>query len=85
MEAIVEPHRIVILGSSSLPKEKWEALLNDLKAEHVPSFTPPGQRMLVTLSPEGRTDAFIYRTNRMTDDEIVQVLSEYNIPSQMRS
>jgi hypothetical protein len=85
MEAIVEPGRIAILGTSSLPKEEWETLLDDLKAEHVPAFTPTGKRMAVGVSPTGRIDAFIYRTTQMSDDEVVRILKEHNIPSQVRS
>jgi hypothetical protein len=83
MEATVEPGRIVILGTSSLPREEWETILNDLKAEHVPAFTPTGKRMAVAVSPAGRIDAFIYRTAQMPDDEVVRILTKQNIPARV--
>jgi hypothetical protein len=80
MEAIVEPTRIILQGTSSLPKQDWECLLDDLKAEHVPQFTPTGKRMAVFVSPTGRIDALIYRTTEMPDDEVVRILAKHNIP-----
>jgi hypothetical protein len=85
MEAIIEPNRIVIMGTSSLPRKEWETLLDDLRAEHVPAFTPTGKRMAVAVSPGGRIDAFIYRTNYIPDGEVVRILSEHNIPSRVQN
>lgn len=82
MRAIVWRHRIDILGSESLPKEKWDPLLDDLKAEHVPSVTPTGKRVAIVSSSAG-VDAFVYRTANMTDDEIVRILDTYGIPSRI--
>lgn len=80
MRAIVWRHRIDILSSESLPKEKWEPLLNDLKAEHVPSATPSGERVAIVSGHDG-VDAFVYRTADMADDEIVRILDRYGIPA----
>jgi hypothetical protein len=79
MRATILPHRIDILGANSLPKQEWEPLLNDLKAVHVPSATPVGKRMAVTLGPSGRTNAFVYRTTAISDDEVVRILAKYSI------
>jgi len=65
MHATVWPSRIDILGASAVAGEVWEPLLDELKAEHVSSFTPTGKRLSVVLSPSGRLDAFIYRTIAM--------------------
>jgi hypothetical protein len=81
MQATIWAHRIDILGANSLPKKMWEPLLNELKAEHVPSATPVGKRMAATLGPNGRTDAFIYRTVAVADEEVVQILGKYGIPA----
>ena len=79
MRATIWPHRIDILGANSLAQWGWEPLLNDLKAEHVPSATPVGKRMAVTLGPSGRTDAFIYRTTPIPDDQVIRILAKYGI------
>jgi hypothetical protein len=81
MKAEVLPNRIDILGASALRREAWEPLLNRLKAEHVPSFTPTGKRMCVVVGPTGRLDAFIYRTAIMSDKEVVHILKENGIPA----
>lgn len=79
MRATIWPHRIDILGANSLAQRGWEPLLNDLKAEHVASATPVGKRMAVTLGPSGRTDAFIYRTTPIADDQVIRILAKYGI------
>ncbi|MGH9711762.1 MAG: hypothetical protein ACRD5M_00475 [Candidatus Acidiferrales bacterium] len=81
MRATIWPHRIDILGANWLPQQAWEPLLNDLKAEHVPSATPVGKRMAVTLGPNGRTDAFVYRTTPIADAKVVRILQKYGIAS----
>ncbi|GEM_PF-4388962 len=81
MHAIVSRNRIDILGAQSLPKGKWEPLLDELKAEHVPSATPAGKRHAISMTPSGRTDAFIYRTADMADEEIIRILGKYGIPA----
>jgi hypothetical protein len=80
MEANIWPHRIDILGAN-LPKEAWEPLLNELRAEHVPSLTPTGKRLSVFVSPKGRVDAVIYRTAPMPDEEIARILEKRGIPA----
>jgi hypothetical protein len=79
MRATVWPTRIDILGASAVPKNLWEALLDELNAEYVPSLTPTGKRMSVVLSPSGRLDAFIYRTAAMPDDDAIRILGKYGI------
>jgi hypothetical protein len=78
MDAIVWPTRIDIHGAS-LPKNSWDLLLVELKAEHVPPLTPTGKRLSVVVGPTGRVDAFIYRTKPMTDDEVLAVLNRHGI------
>lgn len=81
MHATIWPHRIDILGTNSFAKDAWEPLLNDLKAEHVPSATPIGKRMAVTIGPNGRVDAFVYRTTPMPDEEVIRILAKHGIPA----
>jgi hypothetical protein len=83
MRATIWPHRIDILGANSLAQQEWEPLLNDLRAEHVPSATPVGKRMAVTLGLGGRTDAFVYRTAPIPDDEVVRILGKYGIAARI--
>lgn len=85
MEATIWPDRIDILGAGALPNELWKPLLDDLKAEHVPGLTPTGKRMSVVVSPTGGTDAFIYRTASIPDDEVIRILSNYGIPGSIGS
>ena len=85
MQAHVWHHRIDILGASSFPNDRWEALLDDLKAEHVPSANPPGKRMTVAISPNGRMDAFIHRTAPMLDEEVIRILEKHGIPASLAS
>jgi hypothetical protein len=85
MEAHVYRHRIHILGSSSVARDTWEPLLDDLKAEHVTGLTPHRKRIAVAVNPKGRIDAFIYRTKPMPDDEIVRILGKYGIPATVKT
>jgi hypothetical protein len=79
MYATLWPSRIDILSAGSFPKESWESLLNELKAEHVASATPIGKRMAATLRQDGQTDVFIYRTSVIPDEEVVRILAKYGI------
>lgn len=81
MQAKVWRDRIDIVGASSLVNDRWTPLLDELKAEHVPSLAPNGKRMAVVASSTGRIDAFIYRTAEMSDDEVIRVLGKYGIPA----
>jgi hypothetical protein len=85
MHATVRPNRIDILGAGAVAKGVWEPLLNELKAEHVPSLTPTGKRMSVVLSPNGRLDAFIYRTNAMPETRVIRILGKYGIQASVGS
>jgi hypothetical protein len=79
MHAVISPVRIDIYKASALPNEKWESLLNELKAEHVPGSTPIGKRMAAAVNADGGMTAFIYRTSDLRDDEIVKILQQYGI------
>lgn len=84
MHAIIWKHRIDIFGAQSLSSEMWGPLLDDLKAEHV-SGTPPGKRVTVVGGPRGGTDAFVYRTDNMADEEVVSIFKRYGIPAEVGS
>lgn len=80
MHAIVWPHRIDILGARAEGDGfSWNPLLDDLKAEHAPSATPHGKKLSVVLSPQGRLDAFVYRTAQMSDDGVIRILNKHGI------
>ena len=89
MHADISPHRIDIhidiSQANSLPREAWGRLLDDLKAEHVPSFTPVGERKAVIAEPDGRIHVIVYRTTPMSDEEITRVLAKYRIRASVRS
>jgi|HubBroStandDraft_6_1064221.scaffolds.fasta_scaffold00514_9 hypothetical protein len=85
MRAIVLPHRIEIQGARLLPHDTWENLLDELEVDHIPSFTPNGKRMSIEINPNGRMDAFIYRTKPMTEDHIIQILGKYDIVASVGS
>jgi hypothetical protein len=85
MHAIIRRVRIDIFGVESLPRERWEPLLDELKAEHVPSATPAGKRHAIFPTASGRTDAFVYRTTDMADEEIIRILEKYGIPASVGS
>jgi len=79
MRATIWPDRIDILGADSLPRQKWEPLLHELKVVHVPSVTAVGKRMAVTVGRRGRTDASVYRSTPIPDDEVIRILAKYSI------
>jgi hypothetical protein len=86
MHATFWKHRIDIFDAGSLPKQAWEPLLDELKAEHVPSATPIGKRMAVASgSSEGIYTAFIYRTMAIPDEELARILDKYGIPASVGS
>jgi len=78
MNATVWHHRIDIRGAT-LSREEWNRLLDELKAEHVPSLTSSGKRVTVVLAPQDSMDAFIYRTQSTSDEEVVRILSKHGI------
>jgi hypothetical protein len=53
MHAIVRPARIDIEGSSAIAREKWDPLLDDLKAVHIPGLTPTGKGLWLLSAPPG--------------------------------
>lgn len=81
MYALIYPEKILILGAEALPKDCWEPLLKELKAKHVPIMTPAGKRFALVQHEGVRTDAIIYRTQPMSDDEIILILDKYEIPA----
>lgn len=86
MHATVSQHRIEILDAGSLPKQAWDPLLDELKAEHVPSATTVGKRMAVVPGPSGGMyAAFIYRTTAIPDEELIRILKKYGIPASVGS
>jgi hypothetical protein len=85
MEAVITQRRIDILEANSLPKDSWELLLDELRAEHVPSATPTGKRMAVVGNPKGGMDAFIFRTASMSDEEVIRILGKYGISARVSS
>jgi hypothetical protein len=78
MHAVITKDRIDIYRANEFPNNKWESLLKELKAEHVPTAMPQGKIMQVVSDGGGMT-AFIYRTNDLRDDEIVKILQKYGI------
>jgi hypothetical protein len=80
MEAKVWRNRIDILGAVLPKNEILQALLDELKAEHVPAF-PTGKRMSVVVAPNGRIDALIFRTTAMPDKKVIRILEKYGIPA----
>ncbi len=85
MRAVIWKHRIDILRADQLPNEKWDGLLDELKAEHVPSATPIGKRLAVVGVSAGGTVAFIYRTSDMPDEQVVEILRKHGIPASIGS
>ena len=83
MRVTIRPERIDILGASGLPSSKWDALLDDLKAEYVSGLTPIGKRVSAVVGPSGRLDAFIYRTAAIPDAEIIKVFGKYGIDAML--
>jgi hypothetical protein len=83
MHAIVRYRRIDITGKNDLAPNAWEALLDELKAEHVPGQTPFGERMLVVDN-----GVFIFRINDlldMNDADVVRILERYGIDANAES
>ena len=89
MNADIWPDRIEIRGdileTNSLRQEEWGPLFDDLKAEHVPSLTPVGERMAVTGGLDHRINVTVRRTALMSDQEITRILAKYRIPANMCS
>lgn len=80
MEAKIYRNRIDILGAK-LSGEEWESLLDELKAEHVPGFTPKGRRLAIVMGPASRIDAVVYRTTHIPDPELVRIFWRHGIPA----
>ena len=89
MHADIWPDRIDlhidISEANSLPQKAWDPLLNDLKAEPVPSLTPGGERKAVIGELNRRIHVIVYRTAAMSDEEISRVLAKYRIRASVRS
>jgi hypothetical protein len=83
MQAIVRERRIDISGKNELAPSSWEAMLDELKAEHVSGQTPIGERMLVA-----ENDIFVFRINDlldMADAEVVRILEKYGIEANTKA
>ncbi len=85
MHAVVWPNCIDIFGAGALSQETWERLLDELKAEHVPSLTPTGTRMSVGQTAKGQTNVTVYRTAAMLGQEIIRILERYGIEARVGS
>ena len=60
--------------------DAWNALLDALKSQYIPSFYQYGKRMHVDVSPEGRPRALVYFTsNTVSVDEAIAILKKFNI------
>jgi hypothetical protein len=58
---------------------EWESLLNELKAEHIPSWYQDGKRMGVSVV-DGKAHVFIYRTAKTPPEpQILEILKWYGI------
>jgi hypothetical protein len=82
MTAHVNENGIVLRFSPSdnPSPEGWEALLDELKSQHIPSFYPYGKRMAVDVSESGQTRAVIYFTEHtVTIDEAIAILKKRKI------
>jgi hypothetical protein len=80
MEAQIWPERIDIFNAP-LPKQIWDKLLGDLKAEHVPVFTPAS----ILVGSVGPICASIYRTAAMSNEQIADILEKYGIRASLQS
>lgn len=85
MHAAVWPSCIDIFGAGALSEETWERLLDELKAEHVPSLTPAGKRMSVGQTANGQINVTVYRTAGMSSQEIIHVLRRHGIEAMIGS
>ena len=79
MYAILFPTRIDLCGGNCLPDEKFQLLLNDLKAEYVPGLMQNGRRSSTAVDNDGHMTTFVQRTPGMTDSEITDILSKHGI------
>jgi hypothetical protein len=79
MYAIVYSARIDLYLGNTLSEERLELLLDDLKAEHVPSLMPHGRRSVTAVDSAGRMITFVQRTSNLTDSEIADILNRQGI------
>lgn len=63
------------------PPIKWEPILDELKAEHIPGLYQQGKRMGVSIVND-RIRAYIYLTDRtLPEPEILEILKRHGITS----
>jgi hypothetical protein len=83
IRAHVNENGIVIRIDSlaeNLSPEAWEALLDELKAHHVPSFHQNGKRMYIEASLQGTLKAVIHFTSETVSmEEAVAILRRRGI------
>lgn len=61
--------------ADNLSSQAWDALLDELKSHHIPSFYQHGKRLHVDVSPEGKLRVVIYFTPQtVTMDEAIAIL-----------
>jgi hypothetical protein len=66
--------------ADNLSRDGWEALLDELKSQYIPSFYRYGKRMHVDVSPEGKHRAVIYLTHKtVTVDDAIGILKKRNM------
>ena len=83
IRAVVKNMGIVLNLDSPLDNpspDSWNALLDALKSQYIPSFYQYGKRMHVDVSPEGKHRAVIYFTSHTVSvDEAIAILKNFNI------
>ena len=61
------------------PPIKWEPILDELKAEHIPGLYQQGKRMGVSIV-NGKIRAYIYLTDKTPpESEILEILNRHGI------
>lgn len=64
----------------NLSHDQWEALLDELKSHHIPSFYGTGKRSAVDVSAEGQTRVVVYFTPQtVTIDQAIAILEKRKI------
>ena len=61
------------------PPIRWEPILDELSAEHIPGLYQHGRRMGVSIE-NGRLRAYVYLTDRTpTEPKILEILERHGI------
>jgi len=78
MHASIRHNEIQILDVEPLPKEVWDSLLDELKAERA-SWMQRGERVSILQDKNGRANASIWRNPSLSGEEIISILGKYGI------